>query len=100
MGTSIAEVTDDSATISDEEDPTGDTNSHEEIDSPRKTDFSPFREGEKVFAFHSGDLYEAKVLNFFLIELTLSFLLLIPLFLLQISLEFGEFLSNSRVFTC
>ncbi|KAM7518370.1 hypothetical protein LguiB_017332 [Lonicera macranthoides] len=70
MGTSIAEVTDDSATISDEEDPSGDTNSDgdtdgndEAFDSPTKTDSSPFREGEKVFAFHSGDLYEAKVLR-------------------------------------
>ncbi|KAM7514376.1 hypothetical protein LguiA_003959 [Lonicera macranthoides] len=75
MGTSIAEVTDDSATISDEEDPSGDTNSDgdtdgndEAFDSPTKTDSSPFREGEKVFAFHSGDLYEAKVFNFFLVD--------------------------------
>lgn len=55
MGSSNAGVSDDSTTISDE---VGGTTHDTDIDV---VDSSRFQEGERVLAFHSQQLYEAKV---------------------------------------
>lgn len=65
MGNSKTEVTDSSATESDGEitktDSEMDIADDGDCDGPTNTDSCPFFEGEKVLAFHSVRIYEAKV---------------------------------------
>ncbi|KAA8528489.1 hypothetical protein F0562_035844 [Nyssa sinensis] len=64
MGSSSAGVTDDSATISDDDDTTEtDIDIKDAVDSPPSSDSLPFSEGEKVLAYHNRHVYPAKVQN-------------------------------------
>ncbi|XP_059634686.1 protein MRG1-like [Cornus florida] len=64
MGSSSGGVTDDSATISDDDATTvTDIDTKGDADSPTLADSLPFSEGERVLAYHNQQLYEAKVLK-------------------------------------
>lgn len=68
MGSSKTAVSDDSDTVSetgvattDIDTGSEDNKEDDDVDSPPPTESSPYREGEKVLAFHNMSLYEAKV---------------------------------------
>ncbi|XP_057490150.1 protein MRG1-like isoform X1 [Actinidia eriantha] len=65
MGNDNASVTDDSVTISDDDGAASETDVDVKnaVESDLPSDPSPFSQGEKVIAFHNGNLYIAKVLK-------------------------------------
>ncbi|GFY86037.1 hypothetical protein Acr_04g0007750 [Actinidia rufa] len=65
MRSDNAAVTDDSATISDDDGAASETNVDVKnaVESDLPSDPSLFSQGEKVIAFHNGNLYIAKVMD-------------------------------------